>query len=67
MFDPLLLRMVNELMKKVFYMLMKRLSNLGMNIIFANFSRIIVATDKFSYVEAHNSIEYILKKCVEEN
>jgi DNA polymerase epsilon subunit 1 len=50
MFDPLLLRMVNELMKKVFYLLMKRLTSLGMNIIYANFSRIIVATDKFSYV-----------------
>lgn len=64
MFDPLLLRMVSELMKKVFYLLLKRLGNLGMEVIFANFSKIIVATDKYTEQEARSSIEYILKKCV---
>ena len=44
LYDPLLFRMVNELMKKVFSILAKKLNNLGMNIVFANFSKIIVAT-----------------------
>lgn len=67
MYDPLLSRMVNELMKKVFYLLLKRLGNLGMQVIYANFSKIIVATDKYTEQQAKNSIQYILKKCVEEN
>jgi len=41
--------MINELMKKVFYMLMRRLSDLGMTIVSGNFSKIIVATEKFRY------------------
>jgi len=44
MFDPLLLRMGNQLMKKMFNILIKKLNNLGMEIIFANFSKLIVAT-----------------------
>ena len=49
MFDPLLLRMVNELMKKIFNLLIHKLMDLGLHIIFANFSKIIVATDKHTY------------------
>lgn len=49
LYDPLLARMINELMKKVFYMLMRRLSDLGMTIVSGNFSKIIVATEKFRY------------------
>ncbi len=44
LYDPLLSRMVSELMKKVFYMLMRRLSDLGMTILSGNFSKIIVGT-----------------------
>ncbi len=65
LYDPLLTKMITEMMKKVFYMLMKRLNDLGMTIIFGNFSKIIVATDKFRYEEAVSNITYILKKCVE--
>lgn len=49
MFDPLLLRMVNQMMKRVFYLLMRKLSNLGLRVIFANFSRVILATDKYNF------------------
>ena len=38
-----------------------------MQVIYANFSKIIVATDKYTEQQAKNSIQYILKKCVEEN
>ena len=59
--------MVNELMKKVFYLLTRRLGNLGLQLVFANFSKLIVAADKSSLGEVKTSIEYSLKKCVEEN
>lgn len=47
--------------------MMKKLTNLGMKIVFANFSKIIVSTDKHTYNEAQNAISYILKKCMDEN
>ena len=36
-------------MKKMFSILIKKLSNLGLHIIDASFSKIIVATDKHTY------------------
>ena len=38
-----------------------------MYIVFANFSKIIVATDKHTYNEARSTISYILKKSMDEN
>jgi DNA polymerase epsilon subunit 1 len=52
LYDPLLYRIVNELMKKMFNILIKKLNNLGVFIIYASFSKIIVATDKHTYKEA---------------
>lgn len=45
-------------------MLMRRLNDLGMTIVSGNFSKIIIATEKFRYDEAMSNVEYILKKCV---
>lgn len=67
LYDPLLFRIVNELMKKMFRILIKKLNNQGLHIIYASFSKIIVGTAKQSYKEAENTISYILKKCAEEN
>lgn len=49
LYSPLLSKMVNELMKKIFGFMMKKLTNLGMKIVYANFSKIIVSTDKHTY------------------
>jgi DNA polymerase epsilon subunit 1 len=46
LYDPLLTRLVNELMKKVFHLLSKRLEQLGLHLVFANFSKLLVATSK---------------------
>lgn len=67
LYDPLLFKIVNELMKNMFGILINKLSNLGLNIVYANFSKIIVDTGKQSYKEAENTINYILKKCAQEN
>lgn len=67
LYSPLLSKMVNELMKKIFGFMMKKLTNLGMKIVYANFSKIIVSTDKHTYNEAKNAIEYILRKCMDDN
>lgn len=65
LYDPLLFRIVNQLMKKMFRILIKKLNNQGLHIIYASFSKIIVGTAKQSYKEAENTISYILKKCAE--
>lgn len=49
LYDPLLFKFVNELMKKMFSILIRKLNNLGLHIIYASFSKIIVATDKHTY------------------
>jgi DNA polymerase epsilon subunit 1 len=67
LYDPLLFKFVNELMKKMFSILIKKLNNFGLHIIYASFSKIIVATDKHTYKEAQNTISYILQKCASEN
>ena len=46
MYDPLLTKMVNDFMKRVFYRLLGKLANLGLQIVSANFSRMILATGK---------------------
>lgn len=63
LYDPLLFRMVNVLMKNMFKTLMTKLTNLGLHIVYASFSKIIVATDKHTYIEAENVIRHTLKKC----
>ena len=66
LFQPLLLSIVNELMCKVFDRLMGKLDKLGLNIIYANFSKIFVATGKYTAVDSTSRIQYILRKCVQE-
>ena len=65
LYDPLLSRMVNELMKRASYMLMSRLNKMGLTILSGNFSKIIVGTTQFTFQEAYGNINNILKKCVE--
>jgi hypothetical protein len=65
LYDPLLSRMVNELMKRASYMLMNRLNKMGLTILSGNFSKIIVGTTQFTYHEAFGNISNILKKCVQ--
>jgi hypothetical protein len=54
-------------MKKVFHLLSRRLEQLGLHLVHANFTKILVATDKHTPSEARNCVEYALKKCVLDN
>ena len=54
-------------MKKVFHLLAKRLQQLGMHLVYANFTKILVATEKHTPAEARSCIDYALKKCEQEN
>jgi hypothetical protein len=54
-------------MKKVFHMLARRLEQLGLTLVQANFTKILVATSKHTPAEARNCVEYALRKCVEDN
>lgn len=67
LYDPLLTRLVHELMKKVFHLLARRLEQLGLQLVYANFNRLVVATNKHTLAEARSSVEFALKKCVQEN
>lgn len=49
LYDPLLFKFVNVLMKKMFSILARKLSTLGLQVVYASFSKIIVATGKHTY------------------
>lgn len=44
LYEPLLARLVNEIMKKVFHLLARRLEQLGLHLVQANFTKILVTT-----------------------
>lgn len=54
-------------MKKVFHLLSKRLEQLGLHLVYANFTKLLIATPKHTPSEARSCVEYALKKCVEDN
>jgi hypothetical protein len=54
-------------MKKVFHLLSKRLEQLGLHLVYANFSKLLVATTKHTPNEARSCVEYALRKCVQDN
>ncbi|KAJ3675811.1 hypothetical protein LUZ60_004853 [Juncus effusus] len=59
--DPALHRTLHNVMKKVFALLLAELKKLGANIVFANFSKIIIDTGKIDLPSAHAYIECMLK------
>lgn len=54
-------------MKKVFHLLSKRLEQLGLHLVYANFTKLLVATTKHTPSEARSCLEYALRKCVQDN
>ena len=51
--DPLLFKFVSVLMKRMFNILVRKLSSLGFTIVYASFSKIIVATGKHTVKFQH--------------
>lgn len=61
MYDPLLHRLVQKLMKKNFYLLLYELKQLGCSVIHGNFHRIFVKTKKRDLEEAITHINFVVK------
>lgn len=61
MHDPALHRILHKIMQKVFALLLAELRKLRATIVFADFSRIIIATGKYNMAAAQGYCEYLLK------
>ncbi|XP_020536143.1 DNA polymerase epsilon catalytic subunit A isoform X2 [Jatropha curcas] len=59
--DPALHRILHKVMQKVFALLLAELRKLGASIIFANFSKVIIDTGKFSLSAAKAYCDSLLK------
>ncbi|KAH7426493.1 hypothetical protein KP509_10G003400 [Ceratopteris richardii] len=59
--DPTLHRVLHKVMQKVFALLLAELRKLGATIVFADFSRIIIATGKINVQGAQGYCEYLVK------
>lgn len=60
LYDPLLHRLVHKLMKKNFFQLLLRFKQLGCKVVYANFHRMLVYTDKKTFSEAESHINFVL-------
>ncbi|CAI5707059.1 unnamed protein product [Peronospora effusa] len=60
-FDPALQAMVKRLMEKLFLQLLAELRRLGSQIVYADFSKIIVCTNKKSVRDAQTYLNFILQ------
>ena len=60
MYDPLLMRLVHKLMKKNFFQLLLRFKQLGCKVVYANFQKMFVYTDKKTFEEAESHIKFVL-------
>lgn len=61
LYDPLLHRLIHKLMKKNFFQLLYRLKELGCNVIFANFHKVIINTERTTVDAAENFIAFVLE------
>lgn len=61
LYDPALRRALNNLMRKMFLQIIAEFQRLGAEIIFADFNRIIVNTNKKTVVDAIGYVEYIVQ------
>lgn len=60
MHDPLLYRVVYLLMSKLFSRLMAEFRRLGSHVIYADFYRIVIATNRYDYDAALEYIEFVM-------
>lgn len=60
LYDPLLHRLIHKLMKKNFVMLLHSLKQLGCNVVYASFHKIIIHTERTTFDEADSYIKFVL-------
>lgn len=61
LYDPALRRNLNNLMRKMFLQIIAEFQRLGAEIIYADFNRIILNTNKKSIIDAITYVEYIVQ------
>lgn len=61
LYDPALRRALNNLMRKLFLQLIAEFKRLGANIVYADFNRVILNTNKKNIVDAITYVEYIVQ------
>ncbi|CAH8602892.1 unnamed protein product [Dicrocoelium dendriticum] len=61
LYDPALRRTVQKLMKKVFLKLVDELNHLSVDVVFANFNRLLVATRRMELPEALARVDHFTK------
>ncbi|KAG1689536.1 DNA polymerase epsilon catalytic subunit A [Nymphon striatum] len=60
LFDPALKRILHNLMKKLFFLLVSELKRLGAVIVYASFNKIIIYTKKRRVIDAVTYLEYVV-------
>lgn len=60
LYDPSLHRMVHSLMKATFFRLLGELQRLGCSLVFANFHRITIATNKLFLHHAQEYVDFVI-------
>ena len=61
LYDPLLHRLIHKLMKKNFFQLLYRLKELGCNVIYGNFHKLIIKTERYTQEEAESFINFVIE------
>lgn len=65
LYDPALHNLVQKLLKKVFMQLIAEMKRLGARLVYASFSKIIIATNKHSYKDAKEYFKFIKKTIIQ--
>jgi DNA polymerase epsilon subunit 1 len=61
LYDPAIHRLVHRLIKKVFLQLLNEMKQLGAKVIYANFNKIIIGTEKMKLHEADSYFKFLVK------
>lgn len=61
LYDPALRRALNNLMRKLFLQIIAEFKRLGADIVYSDFNRVILNTNKKSIVDAISYVEYIVQ------
>jgi DNA polymerase epsilon subunit 1 len=60
MYDPLIHRLVNKLMRKTFFLLLRRFKQLGCKVIYGSFHEIWIHTEKTNFTDAESQINFVI-------
>lgn len=67
LYDPSMSRMIYKLMKKVFLQLLSSLKKLGATIVYADFNRVVIATNRVTLADTKDYIQFITNSISKNN